>query len=666
MFISTESFYTTRTMTLFFRPAAALLVFFLLFLPSAQASELSAADYQHAQNAFLFVDRGGWRDALLHAKRARNPLVIKTVQWLYYKEKDSGASFDEIIRFQEKNPHWPGQDTLKLRAEEALVSYSPSPAAVRSWFQKHPPITGKGKIFYVQMMGSHVPREKVASLVREAWKDGDFDEVQERAILTMYREFLRPEDHAARADRLLWQEKTKAAERMLPYVSAEVQALVKARSALIRDTGNVQGAVNQVPARLRKDPGLIYDRMRWRDRQDLEEGVEEMLRAAPENVPYPEKWWRLRERHIRQALIEGRIQDAASLLKNHSQLDGKSQADALWLSGWVTLEFLKKPREAYPYFYALFNNVKFPVSKSRGAYWAGKAAALNGNPDTAANWFKQAAAYPTTFYGQLAILELSSRAPLLLPAEHVPTPAEQRAFEERELVRVIYMLDEAKQSKLASALILHLIDTATNAADYALSAELGMRMRKPHHSVRAAKRALQKGYMVIETGYPHYALPPALPLEPALALAIIRQESEFDRFARSPSNALGMMQLLPGTGKEVSRKLGLAFSPTKLFDPDYNIRLGSTYLSRVINGFDGSYIQGIAAYNAGPGRVRQWRSSFGVPPKNVEGAIRWIEMIPFEETRNYVQRVLENLQIYRHFHNGGKTPYLQLRNDLVR
>lgn len=639
----------------------------LLAMPLSGARAEGLSDARQAQNALQFAEKSRWHDALLHAQGVKRPALGTLVRWLYYLEPDSGAGFDEIAEFLESNPNWPEQRKLQIRAEQALKYGNADDATLRRWFEAKPPITGTGKLALARALmenGAALADESIVTLIREAWRGGDFDEPTEEQIQSDYADALRTEDHRARIDRLLWEEKISAAERILRLVP-DAQALFRTRIALIRDDREAMQLLAQLPASVRDDPGLIYDRMQWRARRDDDEGVREMLLAAPENPPYPQKWWKRREQQVRGAINRDEYRLARRLLANHGQQEGQEYAEALWLSGWLALEFEKKPERAYDAFTALYNAVKYPNSRARGAYWAARAAQATGDKDSARGWYEAAAAYPTTFYGQAAAARRHEDAPLRFPANPEPPAEAKRALERNDLAQAVRIAAGAGQDGLAQKLLQHLIESLDDPGQIELAARIGAQLRRTQLAVRGSKLAQQKNVLLTDVGYPRLRLPADLAPEPSLILAVARQESEFDPGAQSPSGARGMMQLMPRTAKEVARKLKIGFSIGKLYEPGYNFRLGSAYLERLLNSYGGSYVMAVAAYNAGPGRVREWRDAFGDPGQGMESAIRWIERIPFTETRDYVQRVMANLQVYRHLDSRSLTK-LALAEDLER
>ncbi len=649
-----------------FPASAVFLLVFLQIISPLWAQEIEVENI-HQQSALINGEEKNWQEARLHAQQSADAILQAFIEWLALQDVDSGASFEEIAAFIRLHPDWPEQKKLRLRAEQALVLSPPDDATLKQWFEQNPPVTGAGKIMLAELgLRANHDIGAVLPLIRDAWRDGDFSPDEENRIRATHGTYLRAQDHAARADQLLWEGKLAAAERMLPSLGSEQQALVRARIALQKNEKLASLKVLHLSQKLQATPGVMYDRMMWRLKRDDNKGVRDILLSAPGVVPYPQKWWRVRERQIREAVDEQNFSLAKKLLRNHGQEEGSEYADAAWLSGWIALEYAGQPQEAYKQFYAMFNAVSTPVSKARAAYWAARAAAKAGDQSAAQSWFASAASYPSVFYGQLASAEIYGAAPLKIPADPIAPREKLEEFNRNPLVRVIKMCIENGHEEWAAQFANHLIEQESSAHSRALVALMVSRMQSTLLGVRAAKRALQNGTLLLETAFPVPKLSPQLAVEPALAYAIARQESEFDPKARSRANAQGYMQLLPSTAREVARKNDIPFQAERLYEPAYNTQLGSLYLDNLIALYDGSYVKAIAAYNAGPGNIRKWVTVIGNPGKNLHEVINWIEKIPFSETRNYVQRVMENLQVYRYLLSQQVSPQLRIEEDLKR
>ena len=629
-------------------------------------SQLSSADKRHAESAFYFAERDNWYEAVIHAARVGNPLMRDYMTWRALRDPDSDYDFSAFDMFLKRNPSWPDQKKLILRAESKLYDNEASiPVADRArWFKMYPPISGKGKLAYAETLAAQGAKpDNFTQLIRDAWRDGDFESSQEKEILQNYGNVLRKEDHIARIDRMIWEGKSTAAARTMFAVPEGHQKLFEARIRLQNNKPGAPAAVAQVPGSLKDDPGLLYERMKWRERDGQKDGVKELLRAAPEKVPYPEKWWSARHKMVRDALDRGATKEAMQLLKNHGQTEGIGKADALFLLGW--LQFRQNDAgSAYNNFKDLVETVKFPVSLSRGYYWLGRAAQALGKKEEAVQHFGRAATYSTTFYGQLAAEKLQSNPTLKLPAVSSPTGAQRKAFEQDSRAKVIKMLSELGRMDETQTFFDKMLEDASNHADAVLAAELATSIGKQALGVKVAKEALKQHRVLLEAGYPHYKIDFKPEIEPSLMWAITRQESLFDPFATSKAGAKGLMQLMPGTARDTAKKMGVNYAASNLTDARYNLKLGSYFLGSLIDRFDGSYVLAIASYNAGPGNVRKWLDANGNPGNNPDKIVDWIESIPFSETRNYVQRVLENLQVYRAITDGKST--IHLMDDLKR
>ena len=584
-------------------------------------------------------------------------------QWEHLRSPDTQTiGFAEGVDFLGKHPGWPEEKLIRLRTEAAALAERPGKAAMANFCTETPPITGRGMIACAEAgIGSGATN---AAWIKQGWIQGDFSESEEDRILASHGRTLTTADHDARTDRLLYEGKSAPARRMLTLVSDTTRQRFEVRIAFVSGDKRAPSKLNGLSAPDQRDPGILFERIKWRMKRN-DDSYADLFASVPKNAPYPDLWWPMRANAARTLVRERAYAKAYQILGGHGALKPEYLADALWLRGWIALRFRHDAATAYTHFHALYTSVYTPVSKARGAYWAARAANKNGNTDIAREWMEKAARHPTVFYGQLAHGSLRGKAPLQLTTT-VPDASdiEKAAFAKNPLVAAARALHADHELKLRDAFLDALGAQARTPGEFALIAALSSELAGPSGGVEAAKQALRNGIVLMPYGWPRIRLPDGLPIEPALTLAITRQESEFNALARSPANARGLMQLLPGTGREVARKLGLAYTVASLDDPDMNMMLGSTYLGQMIAGFDGSYVLGIASYNAGPGSARRWIAQRGMPPRTVDGAIDWIESIPFAETRNYVMRVLENVTVYRTLADP-KAPVL-LEQDLRR
>jgi len=628
---------------------------------------LSPQDRALYRKAFQAAKKHNWRDAHRLAVKAQDPLPAKALRWLNYRQPGNRATFGEIASFLDANPNWPSRDRLIRRAEEAMEISRVGDPIVLEWFALHRPLSGPGQIRLAEAMLRNGMHEDGRQWLRYAWVNNVFARRMSKAIYRRHRKILTKADHMARLDHMLWQGHRYSARRLYSLVPREYRKLAEARESLMVRGPGVDSKIAAVPEELLNDGGLAYERLRWRRRKNLDATAREILLQPHANLgPQPQKWWLERHIQARGALREGKAALAYRLASEHGQLTGHfNYAQAEWLSGWIALRYLDDAGTALRHFGNLYGQVNFPVSLARAAYWAGRANMALGNKKDGTKWYAAAAQHPSTYYGQLAAEALGSKGRWRMPEVSSPSTAAMRRFNGLELVRLSHMLLELEQQELVRPIILHLARTATSAEGRLQAARLGQGLGQSTVAVQAAKLALRADTLLPRTGYPILSDLPPMPIEAALAHAVARQESEFNPTAVSSASARGLMQLLPRTARKVAKSLHQRYHQDRLFDGRYNMRLGAAYLGQLIKAYNGSYIMALAAYNAGPNRVSRWRRQNGDPRLGVVDPIDWVEAIPISETRNYVQRVMENLQVYRWRFNPASAK-LALTHDLHR
>ena len=620
-----------------------------------------SADSQ-ALAAVAAARAGDWAKAYGEATQSKEPVALKVIHWLDYTRASPSGRFSEIAGFIEENPGWPLAKTLRRRAEAAIVSESDEVAA--EWFKRYPPLSGAGQVRAAIIVINRGNIDAGAAALRAAWIAGDFTAAEESAVLTRFAATLRPEDHQKRLDRLLWDGESEAARRMLPVVPEEYRALAETRLALAADAANIDALLAKVSPQLRSDPGLAFEEARFRRKHDNYDLAAQLLLAHPDNPSRPAAWWNERLIVARRLLGGGNADIAYRLVQQTGADDPNAEGE--FLSGYIALRFRKDPALAFDDFAHILARVTSPYAKSRAAYWGGRAAAAAGKPELAAKWFAAGAENMATFYGQLAAHQLGKDAPPKPVPEPRPDPARQARFNAEQMVAAAALFLDAGDPAHARTFLMQMADTAKTPLDFAMLAALAESHGRIDLAIAVARRAIDAGVPLMVHGYPVTAMPSGGSAERPLLLAIVRQESAFAPDATSRAGARGLMQLMPATAAHVASKLQLPFSLARLTtDGLYNLTLGRSYIETLIDDFGGSYALAIAAYNAGPGRVRQWLHEFGDPRGRDLGMVDWIEMIPFTETRTYVQRVLENLQIYRG-QGGGNTAAFSLASDLAR
>ncbi len=628
---------------------------------SATAREVSKSDAGHAKNAFKFLDKRRWRELKIHMRKIKDPLLADVVNWHYLTGHGSPGNYADVRKFLNKRPDWPKRNTIVKRAEETIPSSMSPEEKLGAIVAMGGPISAMGQVRYGEALLKTGQKEAATLTLRAVWVKGNFTTAQEKNFYRRHKKLLTKDDHLKRLDRLIWEKRSYKAKRQLWKIDKKMRALAIARIWLMRKEGNVDKAIADVPENLKSDPGLLFERLRWRRRKGRLDGSIEILDMAPANVPHPEIWWVERSYLTRLALRKKRPIDAYKIASKHSLPKESSVqfSDAEWLSGWIALRFLNQPEVAKKHFENMFRAVSYPVSKARGAYWSGRAEEEMGNTSSARNKYKLAANYPTTFYGQLGQKKLNKNvsdkesnntgAPLHHEAEIKSSDAAR--LSQHPLARAIRILAEIGEQKRMRSFVLALATMGNGDSWREAVAELASASGRVDLSLRIRKKAHQLGSPLRGSAYPAIATPSlknGASVETPLVLAVIRQESAFYPGARSGAGARGMMQVMPTTAKTVARSVNMRFSRDKLLqDPNYNMVIGQTYLASLIEQFKGSYVLALAAYNAGPNRAKKWIRNHGDPRDEKIDTVDWIEMIPFNETRDYVQRVIGNLHVYR-------------------
>ncbi len=622
---------------------------------------LSRSDEDRLRVALQHARRGNWSAAKSAMRQIKDEEAAKIVTWIYLLDKDSGARFDEIVRFTDQNPSWPRQLRLLMAAEKAIPK-DMSASQVITWFAGREPVTGEGKF---RLGTAHLEagnKNFGENWIIKGWIEHDFRSSLRSEILRKHGDLLKGEPHQKRLSRLLWDRQRVAASDMLSLVDDDQKKLAKARMALMRGEGTIESAVKSVPESMRQHPGLIYDQVQFLRKKEKFEEARAMLIGAQFNsdgLENKDSWWSLRHRLVRSAIDDLDYQSAYQLARNHVQTEGRGYAEAEWLAGWIALRNLDNPTAALKHFQKLYASVRTPVSLSRATYWAGRAAEASGDNDRAKLFYDLAAAYPTTYYGQLAA-EKITQGDIILRLPEIPSPDGKalKEFMDGELVKVVRILNNMKRGNLMQSFLYHLADEATTIERYTMLGNLAKELGHTNFALRIAKKALRKNIVLPQHSYPIVDIPDlpstAKPAEPALVLGLSRQESEFNAKAVSPVGARGLMQLMPSTARIVARQHKLKYQEKWLTsNPAYNAQLGAVHLGDLIDDWGGSYILALISYNAGPGRARRWIEEFGDPRSPDIDQIDWVERIPYSETRNYVQRVLENTQVYRGRLAGG-------------
>lgn len=571
------------------------------------------------------------------------------LSWAIALSGDESVPSGEIAAVARMAAGWPGMATLRAHSERALARETLDPATVIAAFGGSEPQTTEGVMALTRAHLARGDRASARAVLAPFWRVEKLDAEDEVAILRAFGDLLPASDHRHRMERMLYEDRIRSAERVAGRAGGE--ALTRAWAAVIRREGDAGKLLAAVP-KSERSAGYSFALTRHLRRAGKYREAAEAMLAAPRAADAlidPDAWWIERRVLARDMLDIGDPRTAYRLVAAQDAGSPASTADAAFHAGWIALRELGDAATAARHFARIAEIAEGPISLARAHYWLGRAAEAGAAGDAQAH-YRRAARYGTAFYGQLAAARLGQTT--LAVAYPQPTAAERQRFAERPAVRAIERLEAAGYGWRADILYRDLADDLDSAGELALLAVMAERRGNHYLALRIGKAAAGRGLDIGALAHPVGVIPAGAGVTgagEALAYAVARQESEFNVGAVSGAGARGLLQLLPGTAKAMARKSGLAYSPSRLTgDAGYNATLGAAYLSEQLARFDGSYILTFAAYNAGPRRAQEWIERFGDPRgKDIETVVDWVERIPFPETRNYVQRVMENYQVYK-------------------
>jgi len=617
---------------------------------------------------FKLIKQKDWQNAYNSSNKIGNqPLKKIVLSQQFLDNSYSGNSFEKIVKFLQENPGWPQEAGLKVSAESLLNDTTDS-SLVFKWFQSNKPLTGRGYKYYALAAGKIIKdSQRLSPIIKKGWHNGSFSMSEQKAYQTTFKNYLDIKDHIKRIDNLLFAESTTAAKNNLYLVGAEYKKSFEVQIALIQNGSSALGRFSSVPKKY-YTPGLIYRYIELKKKSlPPSSEITNLIEIARSDPDHADAFWKIQSYLAREYIEHKLYNDAYKIACCHFTENAANKSDAQFLSGWIALRFLNKAQLSLEHFRGFNETVKTPMSKSRGIYWLGRAHEALKDKEKAHKLYNLAATkYPYTFYGQISAHEMGMKKIALPPninlAAHKVSSTNSVKY---QIAKATYLVSKYGSNSLSQLYIKAAVEKSENTAEILDLATILSSSKNTHHMAWLAKYAVQKHVLIKNHAFPMpYKPATQLPLEKALMYSIIRQESVFDQRAVSSANAMGLMQLIKGTACDTAKSIGDACNIPKLTtDPLYNMKLGSNYLKQMIEKFDGSYIMAIAAYNGG--HVKKWLGIYGDPRtmNNPREVLDWIESIPFYETRNYVQRVLENLQIYRSILNENAT--LKIAQDLV-
>ena len=630
------------------------------------SSYLSDKDAKHFRSGIRAAQHNNWSKLTSSVRRIKDPTARDILIWIR-SMRDPHVSLQDMTYVTQSLSDWPRMTGIQAKAEGYLFDNPMSAQNTLDWFGDREPVSGEGRAALARAYYRLGDNAKGYMWLKRAWREARLTRDRQKKLYRSLGKHLTPEDHAARADHLIWLGRSRfsKANGLLSLMPKADRRLMEARMKLASNKRGMDAAVNAVPASLKNDTGLLFERARWRRRKKSKSYALPVyldIDTAPISEQGKKRLWREKKIMIYWALAEDRFDTAYQLTQNHGFTRGTEFAEAEFLAGWVALVKQDRAAKALEHFTALKTGVSYPVSLSRAGYWQGRAAERLGHADRV-NFYASATQYPNTYYGQLAAEKLNGanaviRLPLEInPADTADSVILKASYDADIRVRAMHILGEFGEERFFNLFAFHLDDEFEDIRHLTLLSQTSRQYGFMRPALRSAKQAARFGSMLTDSGYPVIDTITALPPEFNIAFvhAIARQESEFEPTAISSAKAYGMMQMINGTAKATARKHRIPYNRSRLTaDPDYNVRLGALHLHDLLEEFDGSYIMAAAAYNAGPHRARQWARTLGDPRRGTIDPIDWVESIPFTETRNYVQRVMENIQVYRARLNGNE------------
>lgn len=616
----------------------------------------SQKDYDIAKKSIQAMEKSQWTSALKNSKKAKDKSIYNFIQWRHLLTTGNQATFYDYMTFIQNNKDYPRISRIKYLAEQKLSTDKISPKKIINWFGVDEPLSGYGMLVLGESFIQTGDNEKGIALIKRGWITAELSRDSMKSLSKKYRKYLDSKDYINRADYLAWENKYWDLKRMLPYLPKDYQLLYTARQILMSKSYGVDQAIKNVPQKFKNDAGLNHDRLKWRRKRGRIDSSLEILSSIKNNKDYlvrPDKWWVERAIMSRALIYKNKYETAYKVASQHSLNKGSEFAEAEWLSGWIALSFLNDPILAVDHFNNFYQNVSYPISLARGAYWLGRSYEKIGDKRQSEDWYREATKYLTTYYGQLAFLKINPSQNFELEEQADVKDDYRKYFYNKELVKITHLLNELNKDKYTKNILRHLANDNIASGSEILAAELATNISRYDFAIQVSKLASYEKRFHNTFNYPIISVPQyvngrKIP-ETAFILSLIRQESEFDMRANSHVGAQGLMQIMPYTAELVAKQAKLPYSKSRLTsDPEYNINLGSHYIAGLILQYDGAYPFATAAYNAGPKRVKHWKKINKDPQKKQIDFVDWVELIPFKETRNYVQRVMENYNVYRY------------------
>jgi soluble lytic murein transglycosylase len=615
----------------------------------AATSMTSPMDLGAVKQALDLVHKNRQDEATGLEASISDPLARKLVEWAVLRSEDGSNDFSRYAAFIAANPSWPSITTLRRRAEAVMWQEHADPQATIAFFAAEPPHTTKGHFALARALLAQGDRAGAQATLRATWRNDGFSADLEEQARAMFADLITAGDDQVRMDARFNVEDDDAGLRAARHLDGAALAIAKARAAVINKAGNAKALLDAVPESARHDAGYIFSRVQWLRRSDKIPEAAQWMAAAPRDparLVDVDQWWVERRLVARKLLDLGDNKLAYEIASGAATpVNENYRAEQQFTAGWIALRFLREPAVALGHFARIADGVSNPITLARSFYWQGRAAEAMGRDQEARAHYEEAAHYPTAYYGQLARARLGLNE-VTLRAE---PPAEQRPL---ELARVFEILYAVNEPDMVASMAADLGDKATDVAALATLAQIAKHRNDARSALLIGKTALSHGLPLERFAFPAFGVPDYHQIGPeverCVVFSIIRQESAFNPRVVSSANAIGLMQVTPDAGRTTAKKFNVSFDQQRLSsDIVYNAQLGTAELGDDIASYRGSYILAFASYNAGRRRAKEWIDQYGDPRDPHVDPIDWVERIPFSETRNYVERVLENMQVYR-------------------
>ena len=616
--------------------------------------------------------KGRLADADADEASIKDPVARKLAEWIILRSDNTNPSFARYAAFVDSNPAWPHASLFRRRAENALWNDHVEDTAVTGFFASHKPRTAKGRYMLARVLLAKGDRDGAAALVRYAWRHDECTAETESRVLELFGDLLTRADHKVRMEQRFYAGDVEAGMRAAGRLGGDDLAIGRARAAVIKRLHNAKALLDAVPASARRDPGYIFAHVQWLRMNNKPDEAGKLILTVPQDAAALvdlDQWWVERRILVRKLLDDNDPQTAFRVARDAAVPPrGIYRVDHYFTAGWIALRFLHDPKTAAAYFAHIGEATTNPYGLARGGYWQGRAAEAMGQHAQAKAYYEAAAQYSATYYGQLARAKLGL-TDLGLHGPPPLTPAEKQHIANFEIVRAAEILYQLNERDMLASIYAELGDSASDIVGLTALAELATKHGDGRAVLLLGDGAYSRGLPFDYFAYPTFGLPNYKPIAPpisdAVAYSIARQESHFNQKDISPAKAMGLMQVTPEAAIDTARKFKAVYNRARLLsDPVYNMQMGAAELSNLFSGYNGSYILTFAGYNAGRGRVRQWIAAYGDPRDPNVDPVDWVERIPLSETRNYVERIMENLQVYRARFGGGTK--LMIEADIRR